>query len=200
MRTFILIVILLFSCFSCVHAESLLESDYSFIDNAFNGIKPVTNKQFDDTINKLTPKPIEDSFKGKLKAFLFGRQYGVEPQPTAQDKEIETASDQQAIKDLTNGIHYIRLVVPIVASNGSIIPLGNYKIKEEIDNNTAYLNFYQGHTHYGRLKLTHYEDNLKNDNDIAYSRVDIVSDEIIRIVYSTIEDTKCAIGKVYLQN
>ena len=41
---------------------------------------------------------------------------------------------------------------------------------------------------------------LKKDNDLIYSRVDIVSDVAVRIVYSTISDTKCALAKVYLQN
>ena len=59
--------------------------------------------------------------------------------------------------------------------------------------------FYQGHDEYGMLKLRKFSDNLKNENDITYSRVDILSDDIVRIVYSTIEDTKCAFAKVYFE-
>lgn len=197
MRYFLIITCLLFSL---AQAESLLDSDYAFIDRAFEGIKPVTNKEFNDTINKLTPKPVENSFKGRLKAFLFGREYGVETPPVGQNKEIDTGADQKAIADLTSGIYYIRLVAPILSDTGSIIPLGNYKIKQEMVNNQPYLAFYQGRNEYGKLRLKKFDDTLKNKNDIAYSRVDIVSDDIIRIVYSTIDDTTCAIAKVYLQN
>ena len=36
-----------------VKAE-MLDVDYNFIDTAFDGIKPITNKEFEETINKLT--------------------------------------------------------------------------------------------------------------------------------------------------
>ena len=57
--------------------------------------------------------------------------------------------------------------------------------------------FYQGRDEYGMLKLQKFQDNLKGKNDLTYSRVDILSDDTIRIVYSTIEDTKCALARVY---
>lgn len=193
MRYF-LILILMF--FSCCRAAEMLDVDYNFIDTAFDGIKPVTNKEFNDTINKLTPKPVENTFKGRLKAFLFGREYGVDPAPKGQEKEIDTGADLKAIQDLTRGVYYIKLVTPIIADNGKIIPLGNYKIKEEDSN----LVFYQGRDEYGRLKLRPFEDTLKKEHDITYSRVDIVSDEIIRIVYSTLDTTRCSYARVYLQN
>ena len=170
--------------------------DYNFIDTAFDGIKPVSDKQFNETINKLTPQPVEDTFGGKLKAFLFGRKYGTQPQPNIQqqDKKIDIGGEKKAIEDIKNGVYYIKLLVSIVGEEGKIIPLGNYKIKE---NNESELVFYQGLQEYGKLKLRSFEDTKKQTNDIAYSRVDIVSDNIIRIVYATIKDTKCATARVY---
>ncbi len=181
-------------------ADELLDVDYNFIDTAFDGIQPITNKQFDDTINKLTPQPVDNSFGGKLKTFLFGRKYGVEPQPKGQEKEVDIGGDQKAIQDLKNGVHYIKLVVSIVGENNKIIPLGNYKIQEKIVDNQPMLMFYQGHQEYGMLKLKKFEDLQKKENDLIYSRVDIVSDSTIRIVYSTLSDTKCALARVHLQN
>ena len=178
----------------------MLDVDYNFIDTAFDGIQPITDKQFDDTINKLTPQPVDNSFVGKLKTFLFGRKYGVEPQPKGQDKEIDLGGEQKAIQDLKNGVYYIKLIATIVGIDNKIIPLGNYKIQEKIINNQAMLVFYQGHQEYGMLKLKSFEDNLKGEHDLIYSRVDIVSDDIIRIVYSTLSDTKCAYARVHLQN
>ena len=192
--------VLFFMLLSFSKAESFLESDYNFIDTAFDGIKPVTDKQFNDTINKLTPKPVENTFKGRLKAFLFGPEYGVEEPPKGQDVEFDNGADLKAIHDLTNGVYYIKLVAPIISDNGKVIPLGNYKIKEETINSIPYLVFYQGRDNYGKLKLKKYEDNLKKENDIVYSRVDIVSSDIIRIVYSTLDETKCTYARVYLQN
>ena len=148
------------------------------------------------TINKLTPQPVDNTFGGKVKAFLFGRKYGVEPQPKGQMQEIDLGGEKKAIQDLKNGVYYIKLIAAIVGEEGKIIPLGNYKIQEKIINNQPMLMFYQGHQEYGMLKLKTYEDNLKKENDLIYSRVDIVSDNLIRIVYSTITDTKCAIAKV----
>lgn len=193
------IIFMLLIAISPIKAE-MLDVDYNFIDTAFDGIKPVTNKEFDDTINRLTPQPIEDGFMGKLKAFLFGKKYGVEPQAKGQDKEIDYGGELKAIQDIKNGVYYIKLVVSVVGNDGNIIPLGNYKIQEKIVDNEPMLLFSQGSKEYGMLKLKKFNDTLKRENDITYSRVDIVSDDVVRIVYSTISDTKCAYAKVYLQN
>lgn len=194
----LIILFLIFSMNVCAYAldSTFDDIDYNFIDTAFDGIKPVSDKQFNETINKLTPQPVEDTFGGKLKAFLFGRKYGTQTQPNiqVQDTKADMGGEKKAIEDIKNGIYYIKLLVSIVGEEGKIIPLGNYKIKE---NNDSELVFYQGMQEYGKLKLKSFEDTKKQENDIAYSRVDIVSDDIIRIVYSTIKDTKCATARVY---
>lgn len=200
MKKIFFVIFLLFFSFSQLKAAEMLDVDYDFIDTAFDGIKPVTDKEFNDTINKLTPQPVENTFGGKLKAFLFGRKYGVEPQAKGQDKEFDIGGEQKAIQDLKNGVYYIKLLVSIVGEDNKIIPLGNYKIQEKMLNNRPMLVFYQGHQEIGMLKLKLFEDNLKKENDLVYSRVDIVSDELVRIVYSTLSDTKCALARVYLQN
>lgn len=198
-KLFAIIILSIF--FACpLKAVDMLDVDYNFIDTAFDGIQPITDQQFNETINKLTPQPVDNSFGGKLKSFLFGRKYGIEPQPKGQDKEIDLGGEQKAIQDLKNGVHYIKLITTIVGENNQIIPLGNYKIQEKTINNQAMLVFYQGHNEYGMLKLKKFEDTLKKENDLIYSRVDIISPEIIRIVYSTLSDTKCAYAKVHLQN
>ena len=199
---YFLILFMLFSLSSATFAEDMFSDvDFNFIDTAFDGIKPVTNKQFNDTINKLTPQPVENTVGGKLKAFLFGRKYGVQPQTNLpqQDTKIDIGGEKKAIEDIKNGVYYIKLLVSIVGVDNKIIPLGNYKIKEETLENESMLVFYQGTQEYGKLKLRSFEDLDKKENDIAYSRVDIVSDRIVRIVYSTIKDTKCATARIYQQ-
>jgi len=198
MKKFLIAIFILFLFTFQIKASEMLDVDYNFIDTAFDGIQPITDKQFNDTINKLTPQPVDNSFGGKLKTFLFGRKYGVEPAPKGQEKEIDIGGEQKAIQDLKNGVHYIKLIASIIAEDNKIIPLGNYKIQEKIINNQNMLVFYQGHNEYGMLKLKTFEDTLKKENDLIYSRVDIVSDDLIRIVYSTLSDTKCAIAKVAL--
>lgn len=184
-----------------VLSAEMLDADYQFIDTAFDGIKPVTNKQFNDTINALTPQPVENTFGAKLKAFLFGRKYGVETPPQIENKDLDNGGELKAIQDIKNGIHYIRLSTAVVGLEGKIIPLGDYKIQEKHINNENVLVFYQGREEYGMLKLKQFEDNLKKENDITYARVDVINDNLIRIVYSTLSDTKCAYAKVYnLQN
>lgn len=184
-----------------VKAETF-DVDYNFIDTAFDGLKPVSDKEFNDTINKLTPQPVENTFGAKLRTFLFGRKYGTEPDNNKQiqEKDIDLGGETKAIQDIKNGIYYITLTVSVVGADGNIIPLGNYKVQEKIIDNEPMLVFYQGYQEYGKLKLKNFEDTQKKENDFAYSRVDIVNDYIVRIVYSTIQDTKCAYAKVYLQN
>lgn len=180
-------------------SAEMIDVDYNFIDTAFDGIQPITDKQFNDTINKLTPQPIENTFGGRLKAFLFGRKYGVEnPTPVQEEVQVDIGGERKAIQDMKNGIQYIKLVASIVGENNQIIPLGNYKIQEKLVDNQPMLMFYQGYKEYGMLKLTKFDDVDKKGNEIIYSRVDILSDSLIRIVYSTLDDTKCAMAKVAL--
>ena len=112
----ILIVLALFLTLSPIYAmEDLVDVDtMNFLESAFDGIKPITNEQFEKTINQLTPQPVPDTFGGKLKTFLFGRKYGVEPAPKGQDKEIDYGGEAKAISDMKNGIYYIKLVVSII--------------------------------------------------------------------------------------
>ncbi len=197
-------IVLTFFCFLFLasYAAEMLDVDYNFIDTAFDGIKPVTNKQFDDTIRRMTPEPAPTTFLDKLRVFLFGRRYGVQNSKTnvKKDTDFKAVDEKAAINELKNGIFYIKLIASVVTPDGTIIPLGNYKIKQQIVNNQNMLAFYQGNKMYGMLKLIKFDDTLKNENDISYSRVDILSDDTLRIVYSTISDTQCAIVKVYLQN
>lgn len=185
---------------SALSADDFFDADYAFIDKAFEGIKPITNQQFEETINKMTPQPVDDTFWGKFKTFLFGRKYGVDPAPKGQNKEIDFGGEAKAIQDLKNGVYYIKLVVSIIGANGDVIPLGNYKIQEKKENSQNILIFSQGEKEYGYLKLRDYNDNSKEDSALTYSRVDIVDENIIRIVYSTLDCTQCAYAKVYINS
>ena len=178
----------------------LFRSDYNFIEHAFENTKPVSEQDFQKAINAKTPQPVPNTFGGKLKAFLFGRKYGVDnPTPSKAEKQ-DPISDAQMIQEMKNGIYFIKLLTPIISMDNTVIPAGNYKIKEEKLDGQSLLIFYQGYESYGRLKLYKYNDTLKKEHDLTYSRVDIDSDDTVRIIYATIEDTKCAVAKVYTQN
>lgn len=196
MRIFLTLLIL-FSLSSC-YAE-MLDVDYNFIEHAFEGNKAVSEKDFQKAINSKTLEDPPTTLGGKIRTFLLGRRYKTDTPVQTQTEAPEPVSDAQLIKDIKNGIYYIKLVAPIIGLNNKIIPAGNYKIKESKDSGQSVLIFYQGHEEYGMLKLYRYQDTLKKEYDLTYSRVDIVSDDIIRIVYSTIDDTKCAVAKVYSQ-
>ena len=183
-----------------VNAADMLDADYNFIEHAFENTKPVTDKDFQKAINARTPQPVPDTFGGKLKAFLFGRKYGIDTPPNIKEDAADPVSEAQLIQEAKNGIYFIKLFAPVISADNKIIPAGNYKIKEEKINDNSMLVFYQSRQEYGRLKLFRYNDTKKRESEITYARVDIVSDDVLRIVYSTIEDTKCAVAKVYLQN
>ena len=194
MRYFIVLTMLI-SLFAC-HAE-MLDADYNFIEHAFEGSKAVSEKDFQKAINSKTLEDPPTTLGGKIRTFFLGRRYKTNEPVQTQTETPDPVSEAQLIKDIKNGIYYIKLIAPVVALNNKVIPAGNYKIKEEKNDNQPVLAFYQGYDKYGELKLYRYEDKLKKERDLTYSRVDIVSDDVIRIIYSTIEDTKCAVAKVY---
>ena len=195
-----IIIIFTIFLFTFAQASDMLDVDYNFIEHAFENTKPVSEQDFQKAINSKTPQPVPDTFGGKLKAFLFGRKYGVDTPVTTKEEKQDPISEAQIIQEVKNGIYFIKLLAPIISADNKIIPAGNYKIKEEKINNESMLVFYQSREEYGKLKLFRYNDTKKQQSDLTYSRVDIVSDDTIRIIYSTIDDTKCAVAKVYLQN
>ena len=197
MRNIVLIIAFLFSSALC---SEMLDVDYNFIEHAFENTKPVSEQDFQKAINSKTLEPVPDTFGGKLKAFLFGRKYVTDTPAKVQEEKPDPVSEEQMIKEAKSGIYFIKLVAPIISADNKVIPAGNYKIKEEKVDNQPMLVFYQSREEYGKLKLFKYNDIKKHEHDLTYSRVDIVSDDTIRIVYSTIEDTKCAVARVYLQN
>ena len=183
--------------------------DSEWLQNSLaKGMITVSQVRESDTVSDITWNAMEYSNITELvetedtekiaKAEAEYQEISVEIQ--AKDKEFDIGGEQKAIQDLKNGVYYIKLLVSIVGEDNKIIPLGNYKIQEKMLNNRPMLVFYQGHQEIGMLKLKLFEDNLKKENDLVYSRVDIVSDELVRIVYSTLSDTKCALARVYLQN
>ena len=187
----------MFFLLSLVCGAEMLDADYHFIEHAFENTKPVSEGDFQKAVNSKTLEPVPDTFGGKLKAFLFGRKHVQSTPAASQQEKTDPVSDAQMIQEMKNGIYFIKLLAPIISSDNKVISAGNYKIKEEEINNEQMLVFYQGHQQYGTLKLYSYQDNQKKDNQLTYSRVDIVSDDVIRIVYATISDTKCAVAKVY---
>jgi len=200
-KLFLILVLLIFS-FAIAEDNFDIDVDYNFIDTAFDGIQPVSDKKFNETIEKLTPQPIEDSFGGKVKAFLFGRQYGPSQNKINTNKEVQKESygEKEAIENIKDGISYLKLIVSIIDSEGKIIPAGNYKVQEKKINDFDMLIFYQGYNEYGKLKLRKFKDTKQNEKDLVYSRIDILDNDIIRVVHSTIYGTKCALVKAYLQN
>lgn len=171
--------------------------DYNFIQHAFEGTKAVSDEDFQKAINSKTPQPVGDGFGAKLKTFLFGRKYGVDTVQPKSEEKIDPISEAQIIQETKNGIYFIKLIAPVISLDNQVIPAGNYKIKQEDIQGQPRLIFYQGHQKYGELKLYKYNDPNKKEHDLTYSRVDIVSDDYLRIIYATIDDTKCAVAKVY---
>ena len=186
-------LLILFLLTSFCLAADMLDADYNFIEHAFENTKPVSEQQFQKAINSKTLEPVPDTLGGKIRTFLFGRKYQTNNPVVQKEEKQDPVSEAQIIQEMKNGIYFIKLLAPIISVDNKIIQQGNYKIKEE-DN---MLVFYQGYKEYGRLKLYKYQDDKKHEHDLTYSRVDIVSDDTIRIVYATISDTKCALDRVY---
>lgn len=197
-RILFLFSIFFFGSIALASTDIFENIDFNFIDTAFDGIKAVSDEEFNKTIDKLTPQPVENTPSGRFKTFLFGRKYGSDDSSNTQTQaEFNMGGEREAIEDIKNGIYYIKLLVSIVGMEGKVIPLGNYKIQEEIINDRPLLVFYQGSKEYGKLRLRSFEDTEKNDSEITYYRIDVLSDNVIRIVYSTIKDTKCAVARIY---
>lgn len=165
--------------------DSMLDMDMDFIDNPFKNQKPVSEEQFDKTVQQLsTPR------KGLIQKFkeFLGRN---EPEndPALKNYKSDDLSNEMGLKmdDVYNKRPNIILAGPIMDSFGRIIPDGHYQVEFQNKDNVKSLNFIQGATTYGTIRVHDTTDSWEG-NSIIYARVVYPSEEVAKIIFSNLDE------------
>ena len=177
--------VLLILCPFCAADEELLDMDMDIIDTPFGSRKAVTQEQFDRAYKeKSMPR------KGLIQKFKdFLNRNEPENDPALKNYKSDDLSNEMGLKmdDVYNKRPNIILAGPIMDSFGRIIPDGHYQVEFQNKDNVKSLNFIQGATTYGTIRVHDTTDSWEG-NSIIYARVVYPSEEVAKIIFSNLDE------------
>lgn len=142
--------------------------DTNGVENAFNGQKPITDEEFQKTIDKLKAK----QNKGKNKIFK-GKNFNEENSGTYLDETTAKVTVLSVPLDLVNG-------------DGAEIPIGHYKIIGVKEKNDIYLDFYQSSMRIARVPAIETNDDFK-ENNINFVKLMPYNSQRVEVIYGSID-------------
>lgn len=156
-------------------------SGYDNIDNAWDGQKAITNKQFEETMDALQSRKKQKEKKAREKAIKKLKGSSLTPQLDAHKEEIKTQNPDQ---DFEEGE---LLSIPIdFISNGELIDRGFYKVTGVKQGNDVYILLYQAHKLVAKIKAIETDDDF-NEQAIQFTKLLPVNNHTMKIIYGCID-------------
>lgn len=138
------------------------------VEDAFNGQKPVTDEEFQKTLDRLKAK----QKKGKNKK-IKGQSFNEEHSGTCIDEADEKTSILSVPLTLING-------------DGVEIPTGHYKIVGTKEDKNVYLDFYQSSILVARVPAIE-TDNDFNETNINFVKLLPYDSKRVKVIYGSID-------------
>ena len=155
-KIFLFFIISMFALPIC--AEEVDWSKYDNIDNAWDGQKVITNKQFEETMNALEAKKNKKMNRQKEKAIRKVKGSSLHDNMDAHKDNIESQTPLEEAEEC----QVINIPVNFV-SNGKIIDCGFYKVVGEKKDDGVYLELYQAHNLIARIKARETQDDFDQE-------------------------------------
>ncbi len=139
------------------------------VENAFTGQKPITDEEFQKTLDKIKAKQNKKKKNSQLKGKSFN------------EDSSGTHIDETAAKTTI-------LSVPLMLLNGdgTEIPVGHYKIVGVKDKNDVYLDFYQSSMRVARVPAIETNNDFK-ENNINFVKLMPYNSQRVEIIYGSID-------------
>lgn len=154
-----IVLFLIISMFALpICAEEVDWSKYDNIDNAWDGQKVITNKQFEETMNALEAKKNKKMNRQKEKAIRKLKGSSLHDNMDAHKDNIESQTPLEEAEEC----QVINIPVNFV-SNGKIIDCGFYKVVGEKKDDGVYLELYQAHNLIARIKARETQDDFDQE-------------------------------------
>lgn len=179
-KKFLLTLITMILSFNLIgYAEDW--SSYDNIDNAWDGQKSITNKQFEETMDALQAKKKKKEAKAREKAIRKVKGSSLTPDMDAHKDEITPQSPQQ---DFEEG-ELISIPIDFV-SNGKFIDRGYYKVTGVKQDDKVFILLYQAHNLVAKLPARETDDDF-NEPAIQFTKLLPVNDHKMKIIYGCID-------------
>lgn len=141
--------------------------DTAGVENAFNGQKPITDEEFQKTLDKIKAK------QNKGKKLFKGKNVNEENSGTYLDETTAKVTVLSVPFDLVNG-------------DGAEIPVGHYKIVGKKEKNDIYLEFYQSSQLVAKVPAIETNKDF-NQNDINYVKLLPYNSQRVEVIYGSID-------------
>jgi len=142
--------------------------DTGAVENAFNGQKPVTDEEFQKTLDKVKAK----QHKGKNQQFK-GK--------SVNEENSGDYIDKTAAKTTILGVPLL-----LINGDGAEIPIGHYKIVGKKDNGNIYLDFYQSSELVARVPAIETKNDFQQ-NDINFAKILPYNSQRVEVIYGSID-------------
>ena len=180
---FIIFFIFLVSPLSVLSED--FSSDLNNINHAWDGQKPITDKEFEEAINTLTEKQKKKEEKAKKKKIKKISGGG-----TSLHKSLEPTSEilEQDSLNKKNKDDGQLLNIPVdFVIGGKILEKGYYNVFGEKDKNgDVYLSFYQAHYFKGKLKCYKTKNDFESET-LDFVRLEPYDEHYIKIMFGSLD-------------
>ena len=175
--------IILISCF--ILAASVFADDdwsnYSNVDNAWDGQKTITNKQFEETMEALQAKSKKKENKRREKAIKKVKGSSLTPEMDAHNDDMVNEQPDETLE----GTQLITIPVDFVV-NGNLVERGFYKVEGEKKSDGVYLNLYQAHTLKAKIKARETNDDFEEEC-IKFVRLIPCNDHQMKLIFGCVD-------------
>lgn len=194
-----LAILIMFTSILCMPAAFSDDffDNYSGIDHAWDGQKPITNTEFEEAINTLTEKQKkkdEKAKKKKIKKISGGGtslHKGLEP--------MSEISEQESLKEKDKNEGQLLNIPVNIVLNGNVLDKGYYNVFGEKDENgNVYLSFYQAQYFKGKVKA-HTTQNDFESESLDFVQIEPYDDDYVKIMFGSLDFNAYAYLK-YLNN
>lgn len=176
-----IVLFLIISMFALpICAEEVDWSKYDNIDNAWDGQKVITNKQFEETMNALEAKKNKKMNRQKEKAIRKVKGSSLHDNMDAHKDNIESQTPLEEAEEC----QVINIPVNFV-SNGKIIDCGFYKVVGEKKDDGVYLELYQAHNLIAKIKARETQDDF-NQEFIQFVKLIPDTDTRMKLIFGSV--------------
>ena len=156
-------------------------SDYNNIDNAWDGQKTITNKQFEETMNALQAKSKKKEQKKREKAIKKVKGSSLIPEMDAHNDDMLNEQPDESF----NETQLINIPVDFI-SNNQVVERGFYKVLGEKKSDGVYILFYQAHQLKARIKARETNDDFEQDC-IQFVKLTPCNDHQMKLIFGSVD-------------
>lgn len=156
-------------------------SDFNSVDNAWDGQKTITNKQFEETMNALQAKSKKKEAKRREKAIRKVKGSSLIPQMDAHNDDMINEQPDETLDET----QIINIPVDFVV-NGKLVERGYYKVEGEKKADGVYINFYQAHTLKAQIKAKETNDDF-DEETIRFTKLLPCNDHQMKLIFGSVD-------------